>query len=80
MESKQKLGFNNGGQNAAWGNEKTASQIIIDLQDKSIKLRLGLGKLLKMCDDTRMQKESEAWSQEIEFAKQMFTETDPNNK
>ena len=31
-----------------------ASQMIIDLQDKNVKLRLGLGKLLQICKNTKM--------------------------
>lgn len=69
--------FKNGNQTPAYGNEKTASQMIIELQDKNAKLRLGLGKLLKICLDTGMINESEVWSQQIGFAKQMLDETDP---
>lgn len=46
--------FNNGNQVHAHGNEKKASQIIIDLQDKNAKLRIGLGKLLQLCKNTKM--------------------------
>lgn len=70
--------FNNGGQTPAHGNEKSASQYIMELQDKNAKLRLGLGKLLKICFNTKMQNESPVWMQQIGFAKQMFDETDPN--
>ena len=70
--------FSNGGQIPAYGNEKTASQMIIELQDKNAKLRLGLGKLLKICLDTGMNNESEVWAQQIGVAKQMLDETDPN--
>lgn len=69
--------FKNGNQTPAYGNEKTASQMIIELQNKNAKLRLGLGTLLKICLDTGMINESEVWMQQIVFAKQMFDETDP---
>ena len=59
---------------------KKASRMIIELQDKNAKLRLGLGKLLKICLNTKMQNESPVWMQQIGFAKQMFDETDPWNK
>jgi Holliday junction resolvasome RuvABC DNA-binding subunit len=72
--------FNNGNQIPSTGNKKTAHQIIIDLQDKNAKLRHGLGKLIQICENTKMQKESEVWMQTIGFAKQMFNETDPFNK
>jgi len=58
--------------------EKTASQMIMELQDKNAKLRLGLGKLLKICENNKMHMKSEVWDQQIGFAKQMFIETDPN--
>ena len=70
--------FNYGNQTPSYGNEKTANQVIIELQDKNTKLRLGLGKLLELCENTGMQNESEVWMQRIGFAKQMFIETDPN--
>ncbi len=54
------------------------TEMIIELQNKNAKLRLGLGKLLKICQDTKMQNESEVWAQQIGFAKQMFKETDVN--
>lgn len=87
-------GFNNGGQTPAYGNEKTeiqmknyttssdkkASEIIIELQNKNANLRMGLGKLLKICEDTKQHLVSPVWMQQIGFAKQMFTETDPNVK
>ena len=55
-----------------------ATRMIMELQDKNAKLRLGLGKLLSICENTNMQKESEIWKQQIGFAKQMYNETDPN--
>ena len=58
--------------------QKTYSDYIIELQDKNAKLRLGLGKLLKICKNTKMQHESPVWMQQIGFAQQMFDETDPN--
>lgn len=57
---------------------KKSTKMIIELQDKNAKLRLGLGKLLKICLNTKMQNESEVWMQQIGFAKQMYDETDPN--
>lgn len=60
--------------------EKTSSEYIIELQDKNAKLRLGLGKLLNICFNTKQHHVSEVWKQQIGFAKQMFDETDPNNK
>ncbi|MEM3715424.1 MAG: hypothetical protein QXF82_10805 [Nitrososphaeria archaeon] len=59
---------------------KKSTRMIAELQDKNAKLRLGLGKLLKICLNTKMQNESPVWMQQIGFAKQMFDETDPNNK
>jgi hypothetical protein len=55
---------------------KKATRIIIKLQNKNAKLRLGLGKLLKICENTKMQNVSEGWLQQIGFAKQMFNETE----
>src|SRR5690554_598030 len=48
-EKKLTKMFKNGNQTPAHGNEKTASQMIMELQDKNAKLRLGLGKLLQLC-------------------------------
>ena len=59
---------------------KKATEIIIDLQNKNAKLRIGLCKLLKMCDNYKMQDVSEIWWQQIGFAKQMFYETESNKK
>jgi len=72
--------FNNGNQKPANGNEKCASQMIIELQDKNAKLRLGLGKLLQICKNTKMNEESESWNYFIGLAQQMMDETDPNGK
>ena len=72
--------FKNGNQNPAHGNEKTASQMIMELQDKNAKLRLGLGKLLQLCINTKMKDESEIWGHYIGLAQQMMDETDPNGK
>lgn len=58
--------------------EKTTSDYIIELQDRNAKLRLGLGKLLKICKETKLQEDSEVWMQQIEFAQQIFDETDIN--
>ena len=57
-----------------------ASQMIIDLQDKNVKLRIGLGKLLQICKNTKMNEESESWSHFMGLAQQMMDETDPNGK
>lgn len=54
--------------------------MIIELQDKNAKLRLGLGKLLAICENTNMVNQSEIWQQQIGFAKQMYNETDANKK
>jgi hypothetical protein len=59
---------------------KKATKIIIDLQNKNAKLRLGLGKLLQICENTKMENVSEVWQQQIGFAKQMFYETEYNNQ
>jgi len=67
--------FKNGNQVAAHGNEKTATQMIIELQDKNSTLRLALGKLIKICTDSEMQNVSEVWQQQIGYAKEVFTET-----
>jgi hypothetical protein len=57
-----------------------ASQMIIDLQDKNAKLRLGLGKLLQVCKNTKMNERSEIWNHYMGLAQQMMDETDPNGK
>jgi len=57
-----------------------ATRMIIELQNKNAELRMGLGKLLKICQDTNMQDESEIWAQQIGFAKQIYIETDANKK
>lgn len=54
--------------------------MIIALQDKNAKLRLGLGNLLQLCKNTRMQDQSETWNHYIGLAQQMMDETDPNGK
>jgi hypothetical protein len=72
--------FKNGNQIPAHGNEKTASQMIMELQDKNAKLRLGLGKLLQLCKNTKMKDENETWEHYIGLAQQMMDETDPNGK
>jgi hypothetical protein len=59
---------------------KKSTEMIIDLQNKNAKLRLGLGKLLEICFNCKMQNESQVWMQQMGFAKQMFDETDPNDK
>ena len=56
------------------------TEMIIDLQDKNAKLRLGLGKLLEICDNTKQKEVSELWHFRIGLAKQMLHETDPNKK
>lgn len=72
--------FNNGNQVPAHGNEKKASQIIIDLQDKNAKLRIGLGKLLQLCKNTKMNEQDEIWRHYMGLAQQMMDETDHNGK
>lgn len=59
---------------------KKAIQMIIELQNKNVKLRLGLGKLLAVCRNNKMQNESPVWMQQMGFAQQMYNETDPNQK
>lgn len=59
---------------------KRATEMIIELQNKNAKLRMGLGKLLKICENTKQHLVSEVWQQQIGYAKQMFIETDPNVK
>lgn len=49
--------------------------MIIDLQNKNANLRLGLGKLLKICKDNNMHNESEVWAQQIGFADQILNGT-----
>ena len=66
--------------NDTTSSEKRASEIIIELQDKNASLRMGLGKLLKICDNTKQHLVSEAWMQQIGYAKEMFAKTDPNTK
>ncbi len=72
--------FKNGNQISAHGNEKTARQMIIDLQDNNAKLRLGLGKLLQLCKNTKMNQQDEVWNHYMCLAQQMMDETDPNGK
>jgi hypothetical protein len=55
---------------------KKATKMIIDLQNKNAKLRIGFGKLLQICENTKMQNVSEGWMQHIVFAKKMFNETE----
>lgn len=57
-----------------------SSQMIIDLQDKNVKLRLGLGKLLQICKNTKMNEASESWNHFMGLAQQIMDETDPNGK
>jgi hypothetical protein len=72
--------FSNGGQTPAYGNEKTASQMIIELQNKNATLRLALGKLTQLCKNTRMQEQDEIWAHYIGVAIEAMSETDPNGK
>lgn len=67
-------------ENKAINAVKDATQMIIALQDKNAKLRLGLGKLLQLCKNTRMQDRSETWNHYIGVAQQVMDETDPNGK
>jgi hypothetical protein len=57
-----------------------AYQMIIDLQDKNAKLRLGLGKLLQVCKNTKMNDQSESLNHYMGLAQQIMDETDPNGK
>ena len=68
--------FNNGNQKPAHGNEKSASQMIIDLQDKNAKLRVAILKLTTLCDRTKQHLVSEIWEQQIGYAKQIIEETE----
>ena len=77
---KIKIMFKNGNQIPAHGSEKKASQMIIDLQDKNARLRLGLGKLLQLCKNTKMNEQDEVWNHYVGLAQQMMDETDPNGK
>lgn len=72
--------FDNGGQTPAYGNEKTASQMIIELQNKNATLRLALGKLTQLCKNTRMQERDEIWNHYIGLAIEAMNNTDPNGK
>lgn len=72
--------FKNGNQIPAHESEKKASQMIIDLQNKNAKLRLGLGKLLQLCKNTKMNQQNEVWEHYMGLAQQMMDETDPNGK
>ena len=72
--------FKNGNQMPSYGNEKTASQYIVELQNKNAELRLALGKLLKLCENTKMQDQSETWWHMIGVAKEAMDKTDPNGK
>lgn len=57
-----------------------ASQMIIDLQNKNASLRMGLGKLLQVCKNTKMNEQSESLNHYMAVAQQMMDETDPNGK
>lgn len=70
--------FKNGNQTPAYGNEKRASDMIIELQNKNGTLRLALGQLLKLCENTKMQDQSETWRHMIGVAKKAMHDTDPN--
>lgn len=70
--------FKNGNQTPAYGNEKRASDMIIELQNKNATLRLALGKLLKLCENTKMQDQSETWWHMMGVAKEAMNDTDPN--
>lgn len=72
--------FKNGNQIPAHWNEKKASQMISNLQDKNAKLRLALGKLLQLCKNTKMNQQDEVWKHYMGLAQQMMDETDPNGK
>lgn len=59
---------------------KKASKMIQDLQNKNATLRLALGKLLRLCENTKMQDVSETWWHFMGVAKEAMHETDPNSK
>lgn len=72
--------FKNGNQTPAYGSEKRASQMIIELQDKNATLRLALGKLLQLCKNTKKQDEDEIWRHYMGVAQEAMNMTDPNGK
>jgi len=72
--------FKNGNQIPSYGNEKTASQYIVELQNKNAELRLALGKLLQICKNTKMNEQSESWNHFIGLAQEAMDKTDPNGK
>lgn len=59
---------------------RRATKEIVKLQDKNLKLRLGLGKLLQLCKNCEMEKQSSTWYHFMGLAQQMMDETDPNGK
>lgn len=66
--------------NDTTSSDKRASEIIIDLQNKNANLRMGLGKLLKICENTKQHLVSEVWQQQIGISREIFIATDPNIK
>jgi hypothetical protein len=53
-----------------------ATQMIVKLQDKNAKLRIAVLKLTTLCDNTQQHLVSDAWAQQIAFAKQIIEETE----
>ena len=60
--------------------DKRASDMIIKLQEEKAYLRLVLGKLTRLCEDSHLQDESEDWYLMIGAAKEAMYNTDPNKK
>jgi len=57
-----------------------ASENITRLQDEKMTLRLALGKLLSLCENTKMQDKNETWHHFMGVAKEALAETDINRK
>ena len=55
-------------------NSKDHILLIDELSKRNRNLRRALNKLIELCDNTKMQNESEIWMQRIGFAKQMLNE------
>ena len=72
--------FKNGNQTPAYGSEKRASDMILELQNKNATLRLALGKLLKLCENTKMQDQSETWWHMMGVAKEAMNDIDQNKQ
>ena len=65
--------FTNGGQIPAHGNEKKPEQLLKELSQRNRNLRRALNKLIELCDNRKMQNESEVWMKTIDFAKQILS-------